>query len=124
MKQITTNLIVDSIEDCLPFWTERLGFEKTVEVPEGDRLGFVILKHGAVEVMLQTRASMKKDIAPLAEGPYRAFLYVHVADLAAIRTALSGWPLVVPERTTFYGAREIIVRDPVGNVVAFSAEGG
>jgi hypothetical protein len=27
----------------------------------------------------------------------------------------------VPERTTFYGAREIIVRDPSGNVLAFAA---
>ena len=122
MKQITTNLIVDAIEECLPFWVDRLGFDKTVEVPEGDRLGFVILKHGAVEVMLQSRASMEKDIPPVAEGPHRSFLYVHLGDLAAILTALSGWPLVVPERTTFYGAREIIVRDPAGNVVAFSAE--
>ncbi len=124
MKHITANLIVDGIEDCLPFWVERLGFQKTVEVPEGDRLGFVILKHGAVEVMLQSRDSMRKDIAPLAEGPFRSFLYVHVADLAAIRTALTAWPLVVPERTTFYGAREIIVHDPAGHVVVFSAEPG
>jgi hypothetical protein len=122
MKQITTNLIVDAIEVCLPFWVDRLGFAKTVEVPEGDQLGFVILKNGPVEVMLQSRASIRKDIAPAAEDAYRSFLYVHVADLATIRTALKGWPLVVPERTTPYGAREIIVRDPVGNVVAFSAE--
>jgi uncharacterized glyoxalase superfamily protein PhnB len=124
MKQITTNLIVERIEDCLPFWVDRLGFARTVEVAEGDRLGFVILKHGDVEVMLQSRASMKKDIAPLADDPYRTFLYVHVADLDPIRSALSGWPPIIPERTTFYGAREIIVRDPVGNVVIFSAESG
>jgi hypothetical protein len=27
----------------------------------------------------------------------------------------------VPERTTFYGAREIIVRDPAGNLIAFAS---
>jgi uncharacterized glyoxalase superfamily protein PhnB len=124
MKQITTNLIVDGIEDCLPFWVDRLGFVKSVEVPEGDRLGFVILKHGDVELMLQSRASVSKDIPPAAEGAHCSFLYVQVADLAVIRTALEGWPLVVPERTTFYGAREIIVRDPAGNVVAFAAHPG
>jgi len=41
--------------------------------------------------------------------------------LAPIRKALAGWPLVIPERTTFYGAREIIVRDPANNVVAFAS---
>jgi hypothetical protein len=30
---------------------------------------------------------------------------------------------VVPERTTFYGARELIVRDPAGNVVFFAEHG-
>jgi uncharacterized glyoxalase superfamily protein PhnB len=121
MNKMTPNLIVDRIEDCLPFWVDRLGFEKTVEVPDGDRLGFAILKRGAVELMLQTRASMEKDVAPLAAGPHSTTLYIDVADLAPFRRALADWPLVVPERSTFYGAREIIVRDPAGNVVFLSS---
>jgi uncharacterized glyoxalase superfamily protein PhnB len=121
MNKLTPNLIVASIEECLPFWVERLGFEKTVEVPDGDRLGFVILKHkSGVQLMLQTRRSLESDVREVAEGPYRASLYIDVADLAPIRRALEGYPHVVPERTTFYGAREIIVRDPGGNVVFFA----
>jgi hypothetical protein len=81
----------------------------------------VILKQGAVELMLQSRSSLAKDVAPLAPGAHRSTVYVEVADLAPIRAALEGWPLVVPERTTFYGAREIIVRDPAGNVLAFAS---
>jgi catechol 2,3-dioxygenase-like lactoylglutathione lyase family enzyme len=118
---ITANLIVDSIEACLPFWVERLGFEKTVEVPHEGALGFVILKRGSAELMLQTRASLGADIPPLAEGPQHATLYITVDDLAPIRKALKGYPLVVPERTTFYGAHELIVRDPAGNGVCFGA---
>src|SRR5438105_3742541 len=64
MNKLTPNLIVDDIEACLPFWTS-LGFTKTVEVPDGDRLGFVILVNAPVELMLQTRASVAKDVAPL-----------------------------------------------------------
>jgi uncharacterized glyoxalase superfamily protein PhnB len=120
MNKLTPNLIVDEIEPCLPFWTERLGFEKTVQVPDGDRLGFVILKRGAVEVMLQSRASMAKDVAPISDGPHRSVLYIEVSDLAVIRAALAGWPLVVPERKTFYGAQELIVADPAGNHVFFA----
>jgi uncharacterized glyoxalase superfamily protein PhnB len=114
---------VDSIESCLEFWIGRLGFEQVTEVKEGERLGFVILKRGAVELMLQSRASMKKDIEPLADAQYLSTLYCDVPDLAPLRKALKGWPEVVPERTTFYGAREIIVKDPAGNVVCFAQHG-
>jgi hypothetical protein len=123
MNKLTPNLIVERIEDQLPFWVERLGFEKTVEVPDGKQLGFVILKRGALELMLQSRASLHQDVEPIAAGPHRSVLYFDVKDLAPIRKALQGWPPVVPERTTPYGAHEIIVRDPAGNVVFFAAHG-
>ena len=121
MNSIVSNLIVPSIEECLPFWVDRLGFAKTVEVPHEGKLGFVILKRGELELMLQTRASMAGDIAGVDPDGFRAALYIEVDQLAPIRKALAKWPLVVPERTTFYGAREIIVRDPAGNLVAFAS---
>ena len=121
MTKLAPNLIVPSIEACLPFWVDRLGFEKTVEVPDGDALGFVILARDGVEVMLQSARSLAADVAPLAAHTYRSVLYVTVPDLAPLRTALHDWPTVVPERTTFYGARELIVEDPAGNAVFFAA---
>ena len=62
-RKLSPVLIGDAIEPCLPFWMERLGFAKVVEVPEGDRLGFVILTKDGVEVMYQSRESVRKDIA-------------------------------------------------------------
>jgi len=123
MNKLTPNLIVESVEDSLRFWVDRLGFEKTVEVPDGDRLGFVILRRGAVEVMLQSRRSLQGDVAAIAPGAHRAVLYVEVDDLAPVHKALEGWPRVVPERTTPYGAREIIVTEPGGHVVFFAVHG-
>lgn len=125
MQSLVPNLIVASIEACLPFYT-RLGFEMSVSVPhppdagEGAPIGFVILKHGEVELMLQSVASIAADVAGLEKDAYRSALYVRVPSLDPIRTALEGWPRVVPERTTFYGSREIIVRDPAGNVLSFA----
>jgi catechol 2,3-dioxygenase-like lactoylglutathione lyase family enzyme len=121
MNSIVSTLIVPSIEACLPFYVERLGFTQTVDVPHDGKLGFVILKRGNLELMLQSRASVAADIAELDPDGFRAALYIEVDQLAPIRQALAGWPLVVPERTTFYGAREIIVRDPAGNVLAFAS---
>ena len=120
MKKITPVLIVETIENSLPFWCERLGFARQVEVPHGDRLGFVILTRGAVEVMLQSRASVRDDIAALGNDTYRSALYIEVEDLAPIRSATKGLKTLFEERTTFYGAREIGVRDPEGNAVLFA----
>jgi len=120
MKKITPVLVVESIEKNLPFWCERLGFARQVEVPHGDRLGFVILTSGGVEVMLQSRDSVRDDIAAMAADSYRSALYIEVEDLAPMRKATEGLPRLFEERTTFYGAREIGVRDPEGNAVVFA----
>ena len=124
MKKITPVLIVESVEKSLPFWCDRLGFERQAEVPHGDRLGFVILVRDSVEVMLQSRASVRDDIAALADDTYRSALYVEVEDLAPIREATKGMKTLFEERTTFYGAREIGVRDPEGNAVLFAEAAG
>jgi len=44
VKKLTPVLFVEKIESVLPFWRQHLGFIKTGEVPEGDRLAFVILQ--------------------------------------------------------------------------------
>src|SRR5688500_2057816 len=109
MKKLTPVLFVDEIEPCLDFWVERLGMERTVEIPAGDALGFVILRKDEVELMLQSRASVAGDVPALAKGPFASSgvaLYLEVPDLAPIRDAVRGAEVVIPERTTFYGARE------------------
>jgi uncharacterized glyoxalase superfamily protein PhnB len=121
VNRLTPVLMVEAIEHCLPFWIDRLGFSKTVEVPDDGRLGFVILVRDGVEVMYQTKNSVAGDVAPLANSPMGGtMLYLEVDDLDAIEQALKGVNFVVPRRTTFYGAQEIIVREPGGNTVAFA----
>ena len=122
IKKLTPILFVEKIEPVLPFWTEHLGFVKTVEVPEGDRLAFVILQQGTVEVMYQTYASVEKDMPAILpdvrKGP--TFLYIEVENLNALKPALQSAAVYLPERTTFYGAREIGVRDPAGHFLTFA----
>ncbi|HEV2736008.1 MAG TPA: hypothetical protein VGV85_14270, partial [Longimicrobiaceae bacterium] len=82
MKKLTPVLYVEEIEPALPFWVERLGFAKTAEVPHGDRLGFVILQKGGVEVMYQTRDSVREDLPQVAGMPMGgSMLFVEVDDL-------------------------------------------
>lgn len=117
-KKLTPIMTVEAIEPCLPFWVERLGFELTVEVPQGDRLGFVILARDGVEVMYQTHASVMGDLG--ISVPVGGALYLEVDALEPIVRTMEGAEVVVPERTTFYGARELFVREPGGHLVGFS----
>ena len=120
LNKLSPVLVVDAIEPCLSFWVDRLGFTKIAEVPDGDRLGFVILEKDGIEVMYQSRESVRKDIPALADVPAGATsLYIDVADVAAVERAVKGAEVVVPRRKTFYGADEIGVREPAGNAVIF-----
>ena len=122
VKKLTPVLFVEKIESVLAFWTQHLGFIKTVEVPDGDQLAFVILQQGPAEVMYQSFASVDKDVTAIAadirKGP--TFLYLEVDDLAAVKTAIAGMDVYMPERTTFYGSREIGIKDPAGHFITFA----
>lgn len=121
VKKLTPILYVEAIEPCLGFWTERLGFEIAAEVPEGDALGFVILEKDGVQVMYQTRTSVENDVPALADTPMGgALLFIEVDDIDAVEAALEGIDRVVPRRSTFYGADELSVREPAGNIVGFA----
>ncbi|HYH78693.1 MAG TPA: VOC family protein [Longimicrobium sp.] len=119
MKKLTPVLIVDQVDACAAFWTA-LGFQRTTEVPHGGETGFVILQGGEVEIMYQSRASVRDDMPALAEGPYRTVLFIETDDLDAVERAVPAGSVVVPRRTTFYGMAEISVREPGGNLVVFA----
>ncbi len=120
--KITPLIYLEEIEKSLPFWVDRLGFKKTVDVPEGDKLGFVILTKDDAELMIQTRLSVKRDVPALVEfARPAAALYIEIADFADLLKRLEGVEVVLPVRETFYGMKEIIVREPGGNIVCFAA---
>ena len=115
-------LFVEAIEPVLPFW-EALGFRRTVEVPAGERLGFVILASEAVEVMYETWAWLAEDMpdqAARAPRNEKTFLFLEVRDLAAVEAALPQGERFLARRETFYGATEIGLREPGGHFVTFA----
>jgi len=121
--KITAVIMVDSIEKSLPFWVDRMGFTKTVDVPEGDSIGFAILVHDGAELMLQSVESVRKDAPQFAPQGRECStgLFIEVDDFADTLKRLNGYPIALPERTTFYGMKEIGVREPSGHIVVFAA---
>ena len=130
LRKATPVMIVERIEPVLPFW-KKLGLAPVVEVPDeaakDGRLGFAILATEGLEIMYQTTASVTGDLLKsmsvkdvFQARPQQVTLYVEVSALAEIEKQLAGERLIMPKRTTFYGATELGYTDPAGNVVIFS----
>jgi uncharacterized glyoxalase superfamily protein PhnB len=124
VKKITPILFAEQLEPCIHFWTECLGFQKIVEVPEGDNIGFAILEKNGVELMYQSFASAAKDNETTSKAVHKepSFLYIEVADVNAAMEATKGAEIVLPMRTTFYNAKEFGIKDPAGHVFIFAQQ--
>ena len=123
VKRITPVLLVSEIEPLIPFWVGRLGFAKTIEVPDGNKLAFVTFQKGSAEVMYQTYSSVEKDApkevsATAGKGP--TYLYMEVDNFDAVLAAMTGVKMVMPVRTAFYGMKEFSVQDPGGHFITFA----
>ena len=120
--KITPVLVVPSVEAVLPLY-ESLGFTRTIEVPHNDALGFVSLKNGEVELMVQSIDSVRADEPRALEGAGtpRTSLFIEVPSLdEAVAKLPAGTDVFVERRTTFYGATETFLRDAAGNVVVLA----
>jgi uncharacterized glyoxalase superfamily protein PhnB len=123
INKSTPILHVKNVEPSLRFWTERFGFKTTIQVPEGDHIGFAAIENGSIELMFQTYEGMKADASnPLAnaadQGP--SFIFMEVPDINSVIDALKGADIVQDLHETFYGAKEVVAKEPGGHFVIFS----
>ena len=118
----TPILHVKTVEPSVRFWTDRFGFKTTIEVPEGDHVGFAAIERGPIELMYQTYEGMKDASAPVAkaadQGP--SFIFMEVPDIQAVINALNGAEIVQGLHDTPYGAKEVVAKEPGGHFVIFS----
>jgi len=121
IQHLTPNLAVDRVEPSAEFF-KKIGFEITVQVPEGDHMGFALLALGTNQVMFQTRTGLVEDSDTFADAANATpvMLYVTVDDLAAVAAKMNGYTVLMEERETFYGAKEISYREPGGHIVTFA----
>ena len=122
-KQLTPVIIADAVEPGIAFWTDRLGFTVSNQVPGPDgKLIFASVEKDGIEVMYQTRASAIADQPGMARelDGHSIALFITVSDLDKVEKAVAGAPVVKARHETFYGSTEIYVREPAGNTVGFA----
>lgn len=125
-EQLTPVMIVNHVEPCLQFWTDRFDFTVRNSVAGDDgALVFASADRDGIEVMYQTRASVEADMPGSASelNGRSIVLFIAVDDIDAGERALAGAPVVTPRHQAFYGSTEVYVREPGGHVVGFAKMG-
>lgn len=137
---LAPNLMVRDVRAAIAFYCDCLGFTLVMAVPDGvddvvadlsggERLRYAMMRAGASSVMVQVRDSLVEELPALAAtDPGRGAsltLYVEVADLDALAAKLpADTEIVRPVATSWYGMRELYVRDPDGYIVGLAQRVG
>ena len=122
-KKITTNLMVKSVNKTADFYNKYFGFQTVVTVPDSGEYDFAILNADSVELMLQKVESLGDDVPYLSGQPIGGSftLFIEVENVDEIYNRLKDdVEILVDMKTTFYGMKEVTVKDNNGYVLTFA----
>ena len=123
-KNMTTNLMVESVDKTIAFYKEILGFSLVVSVPgKNDAFQFAILSKDKLMLMVQEKSNFIEEYPVLDTLKIRpsVSLYIAVDDFDALYEEIkSKHPINTELHTSFYGAREFAITDIDGYVLTFT----
>jgi len=137
IKKFWTNMMVRDLHKTIAFYRDTLDFEHIMSVPQDSEeilsayddtrpLVYALVKNGDVELMFQECESLKENVPTFDDvqnantGGTLTF-YFEVDDVDALAERVKkDCPLIKDLHNTFYGMREVYVRDPNGYVLGFA----
>ena len=121
VKRAAAVLFVDSVPATRDFFV-RAGFQVSVEIPDGDALGFSLLERDGVQVMVETRDNSNEPTAIRVRSreSRSSHVFIEVDDLDAMIAALGRAEIVVERHKTFYNSDELTYLEPGGHLVTFA----
>ena len=121
--KLTPNLLVASVERSIAFYTEVLGFERGMTVPEASPFVFAQVTSGPVEIFLNDAAGAVQEYPVLKDRPLgmSGTLFIEVDGIKELYEQLrSKVTIVMPFITQFYGMMEFAIADPDGYLITFA----
>ena len=121
--KLTPNLLVASVERSIAFYTEVLGFERGMTVPEASPFVFAQVTSGPVEIFLNDAAGAVQEYPVLKDRPLgmSGTLFIEVDGIKELYERLrSKVTIVMPFITQFYGMMEFAIADPDGYLITFA----
>lgn len=131
---LTPNLMTKNVNASVKFYCEHLGFQimmglpfntqTPVEtLPEDKPLQYAMLNKDGAMIMFQHQQSLAEECEQFTDIPVAASatFYLEVDNLDDLISGLGDdIDIVIPERITFYGMRELWIRDNNGYVVTLA----
>lgn len=123
-ETITTNIMVENVNETIRFYKEKLGFQKVLSVPDdGEKLNFAIIAKDKVSLMLQEKRSLLEEYPSLQNANIvpTFTLFITVKDVQKVYEELKDKvKLAAKLHQTFYGKDEFAIFDNNGNVLTIS----
>ena len=133
-KKLTTNMMVEDVNRTVDFYSDVLGFEFVMGVPENSQqvvttrqedktLDFAIVKCGNVEMMFQAKTSMAEEIPQLRGTKIGGSVtfYIEAENVKELYRKLKDKITIIKEiQTTFYGKQEFYIRDCNSYILTFA----
>ncbi|ADD68775.1 Glyoxalase/bleomycin resistance protein/dioxygenase [Denitrovibrio acetiphilus DSM 12809] len=137
ISKLINNLMVADVRASADFYRNCLGFELVMAVPDGTHDAvqsfsdgvdycFAVVKHGDVEIMLQSAESAKEefpDISFSGDGS-GTILYMQVKDVEGLFSLVKNNQNIIKGlHEAFYGMKEFYMKDPDGYILGFAEKG-
>ena len=123
-KNVTANLMVESVDRAITFYKDVLGFSVIASAPgQENELQFAILAKDELSLMVQERKSLIEEYPILSTDKVKPSisLYIRVNDFDALYKEIrSKYAIYTELHTTFYGAKEFAIADIDGYILTFT----
>jgi uncharacterized glyoxalase superfamily protein PhnB len=122
---LSPNVISDSVNASVDFYTKYLGFSLVVSVPETGTYGWAMVQRDGVTMMFQSLKSFKEDMPDLKfdkKGSMGTF-FIEMKGVKELYDSLKGKvEMPLDWRVTFYGKMEFGIKDPDGYYLVFAED--
>ncbi len=124
-ESLSPNLIVSDVNKAVDYYTKTLGFSLIASVPESGSFNWAMVMRDGITMMFQSLPSIQEDMPGLkvsAQGSLGTF-YIKIKGVDSFYKELKGKvEIAVEMRTTFYGAKEFVIKDQDGYFLCFAED--
>jgi uncharacterized glyoxalase superfamily protein PhnB len=127
IRKLTPNLVVRNVEASLRFYSEILGLEKTMAVPDESPYIFAAISNGTVEIFFNDQKTVAAEYPHLANTIGASLtLYMEVDSLESVldRVQKAGAKISMPVTDQFYGMKEFAFEDVDGYTITIAQKIG
>lgn len=125
-KNLSPNLAVKDVNKTVDFYTNILGFNCIMTVPEEGQFVWAMVQADGLTIMFQELKNLAEEYSQLENLSIGGSLtfYINVTDIQKLYDKLKDKVAIIKElHKTFYGATDFAIEDCNGYILTFSQSG-